>query len=296
MEGMLTHRARGARQRAEAMLGYARDAKCRHGAVARYFGDRWPNLPCQACDVCAGVATPGRRRGAGGGVSSARGAATAAGSTQAAAEPLDPGKAPLAALRVVADLAGAFRPFALGKTGLMRALRGTPDAPIKNDRTGAFGALAAMKKADVERLIEALIERGYLRRDDEDEYRRLYLTGEGRDAVANGEADVEWRLPPPATASPAVKAIKKNEPLPLGDVDEAVYEALRAWRRSMAERDNVPPYVVFADKVLIALAAQKPTNEFELLDIPGIGPAKAAKFGEAVLDIIRAHDAGVVRY
>jgi hypothetical protein len=110
------------------------------------------------------------------------------GSTEAAAEPLDPGKAPLAALRVVADLAGAFRPFALGKTGLMRALRGTPDAPIKNDRTGAFGALAAMKKADVERLIEALIERGYLRRDDEDEYRRLYLTGEGRDAVATGEA------------------------------------------------------------------------------------------------------------
>ncbi len=46
-------------------------------------------------------------------------------------------------------------------------------------------------------------------------------------------------------------------------------------------------HVVFADQVLLALAARKPANEFDLLEIPGIGPAKAAKFGEAVLEMIR---------
>ena len=57
-----------------------------------------------------------------------------------------------------------------------------------------------------------------------------------------------------------------------------------------SSENNVPPYVVFADKVLMAIAARKkPTNEFDLLDIPGIGPAKAAKFGEAVLDLVRKH-------
>ena len=53
--------------------------------------------------------------------------------------------------------------------------------------------------------------------------------------------------------------------------------------------NNVPPYVVFADKVLSALAARKPSNEFDLQGIPGIGPAKAAKYGPAVLEIVRKH-------
>jgi ATP-dependent DNA helicase RecQ len=161
-------------------------------------------------------------------------------------------------------------------------LRGTPDAPIKPDRTQAFGALAALKKAEVERLIEALIERGYLRRDEDDEYRRLYLTAEGREAVTNGEADIEWRMSPGPSAvhSPS----KKGEPSVLPDeADPDLYEALRAWRRGVADEANVPPYVVFADKVLATLAARKPMNEFDLLDIPGIGPAKAAKYGQPYL-------------
>jgi ATP-dependent DNA helicase RecQ len=277
MEATLAHRVRGAKRRAEAMQAYARDARCRHGAIARYFGDRWPNLACGACDVCVKQAARTHRP-----------AAPDAG--KGAPDAVDPASAPLAALRIVADLANGYRPFALGKSGLMRALRGTPDAPIQPGRTSAFGTLAGMKKAEVERLIEALIARGYLRRDEDDEYRRLYLTAEGRDAVAAGEADVEWRLPSSAGDAPAVvRAIRRNEPLTLGDVDEPLYEALRSWRRATAERENVPPYVVFADKVLLALAAQKPTNEFDLLDIPGIGPAKAAKFGDALLEIIRAH-------
>ena len=98
--------------------------------------------------------------------------------------------------------------------------------------------------------------------------------------MQSGEADIERCLPSPAPAVP-----KKGEPLP-EDVDEGLYETLRAWRRGLAEEENVPPYVIFADKVLLALAARKPANEFELLEIPGIGPAKAAKFGRKVLDMI----------
>lgn len=284
MEATLAHRARGAKQRAEAMLSYARDARCRHGAVARYFGDRWPNLPCGACDVCAGLADKKAGRGSVRPVAAARDDSP----------PVDPATAPLAALQVVSDLAQGYSPFALGKTGLMRALRGTPDAPIKPSRTAAYGALAGLKKADVERLVEALVDQGYLRRDDEDEYRRLYLTAEGRDAVAAGEADITWRLPATASA-PKNARTRPTDPLP-DDVDAAVLDALKAWRRELAQRENVPPYVIFADKVLMALAARRPTNEFDLTDIAGIGPAKAAKYGETVLDIIRTQNGGNGRY
>lgn len=283
MEATLAHRARGQEERVRAMQAYAKDRKCRHGQIARYFGDRWPNLPCGQCDVCM-ASTAGRslppssplaKEGRGGRDRPEREAADA----------------PQAALQIVNDLAQGYRPFALGKSGLLRALRGTPDAPIKPDRTTAYGALAAFKKSEVDRLIEALIEQGYLRRDDEDEYRRLFLTAEGRDAVAAGSVDLEWRMAAPAAAVPSPRTGKIAEALP-DDVDEALLITLKTWRRETATADNVPPYVIFADKVLIALAARRPTNEFDLLAIPGIGPAKAAKYGETVLDMIRKQGGG----
>jgi ATP-dependent DNA helicase RecQ len=83
-------------------------------------------------------------------------------------------------------------------------------------------------------------------------------------------------------------ATSADPPADMDDMDPELYEALRTWRRGLAERDNVPPYVIFADKVLAQLAARKPMNEFDLLDIPGIGPAKAAKYGQAVFDLIAA--------
>jgi hypothetical protein len=175
LESTLAHRARGAKERTEAMLAYARDNRCRHGQVARYFGDRWPSLPCGMCDVCAGrpaltpVPSPKFGRGVPGAGSSSASRRTRddvvtgtplpnlgeGTGVRAEPPPVDPAKAPLAALQIVHDLASGYRPWAMGKTGLMRALRGTPDAPIKPDRTSAFGALADLKKADVDRLIEA---------------------------------------------------------------------------------------------------------------------------------------------
>ncbi len=289
MEETLAHRARGAKERVEAMQAYARDRKCRHGQIARYFGDRWHNLPCGSCDVCEELAAKkGTLR-----VSKA-GSYLSAGSREdaPAPEPVNAADAPVAALKLVHDLAQGYRPFALGKSGLMRALRGTPDAPIKPDRTPHFGALAALKKADVERLIEALVEGNYLRRDDEDEYRRLYLTSDGSRAAHDGDlSGFEWRMAAAVPQKPA-----KGGELP-EEVDADLFEALRSWRREQAQSEgNNPPYTVFADKVLMALAAHKPGNEFDLLNIPGIGPAKAAKYGDAVLELIRKHGGGNPRF
>jgi ATP-dependent DNA helicase RecQ len=274
MEEMLAHRAGGAKSRVEAMRDYARENKCRHASIARYFGDRWPYRNCGRCDVCTGAARES---------TAAVAARVVAGS---AAPAVDLKTAPLAALRIVHDLSLGNHPFSLGKAGLVRALRGTPDAPIKPGRTRAFGALAGLKKAEVERLVDALVEAGYLRRDDEDESRRLYLDDAGSEAVHLGTIDLEWRLIGAERAAPARAA--RVEALP-EDVDPQLFEALREWRRGEADLNNVPPYVVFADKVLAALAARKPSNEFDLLGISGIGPAKAAKYGSAVLEIVRKH-------
>jgi ATP-dependent DNA helicase RecQ len=65
-------------------------------------------------------------------------------------------------------------------------------------------------------------------------------------------------------------------------------EALRAWRLGEARQRAVPPFVVLHDRTLLAIAASQPRSIAELLDVPGIGPAKVATYGEAILSVVAA--------
>jgi ATP-dependent DNA helicase UvrD/PcrA len=63
-------------------------------------------------------------------------------------------------------------------------------------------------------------------------------------------------------------------------------ERLRAWRLERAREDGVPPYVVFHDTVLHAIADARPTSLGELSQIAGVGPAKLERYGDAVLALL----------
>ncbi len=67
-----------------------------------------------------------------------------------------------------------------------------------------------------------------------------------------------------------------------------VGEKLRAWRRDRAREDGVPPYVVFHDSVLHQIADARPSSIGELSQIPGVGPAKLERYGEAVLALVES--------
>jgi DNA helicase-2/ATP-dependent DNA helicase PcrA len=70
--------------------------------------------------------------------------------------------------------------------------------------------------------------------------------------------------------------------------DEWTGEAqrLREWRLERAKADNVPPYVVFHDSVLQAIAAARPGSLGELAQISGVGPAKLERYGAEVLALV----------
>jgi ATP-dependent DNA helicase RecQ len=67
----------------------------------------------------------------------------------------------------------------------------------------------------------------------------------------------------------------------------ALFQRLRALRRSLADAEAVPAYIVFSDAVLARMAAARPTDETELLAVPGVGPAKLARYGAAFLRALR---------
>jgi len=75
----------------------------------------------------------------------------------------------------------------------------------------------------------------------------------------------------------------------LGPGDQAVFEALKAWRREQARAANVPAYVVFPDTTLEAVAVRRPRDLAALLALPGVGQVKASRYGETLLAVVAAH-------
>lgn len=66
----------------------------------------------------------------------------------------------------------------------------------------------------------------------------------------------------------------------------AVYAKLREWRKETAAREAVPLYSVFMNDQLAAMVQNKVTNKAGLKDIEGVGEARIAKYGNAVLEIL----------
>ncbi len=72
--------------------------------------------------------------------------------------------------------------------------------------------------------------------------------------------------------------------------DGALFQRLRALRRALADAEGVPAYIVFSDAVLARMAGARPTDEAGFLAVPGVGPAKLARYGQAFLRVLREAD------
>ena len=71
--------------------------------------------------------------------------------------------------------------------------------------------------------------------------------------------------------------------------DPEVLAALRSWRARAAKAAAVPPFVIFHDTTLAALAERRPGNREELLQVPGLGPVKADRYAHDLLALVAEH-------
>jgi ATP-dependent DNA helicase RecQ len=111
--------------------------------------------------------------------------------------------------------------------------------------------------------------------------------------LLRGEQQLALVLPPPAkeqrrrgvAASAGGSAVVNDE--------DPLLRALKAWRREQARLQGVPPYVVFHDRTLVELAGVRPHSLAALAGVSGIGSAKLERYGEALLEVLAAHGAGI---
>ena len=238
------------RRKLEAMLGLCEIVTCRREALLRYFGDHLP-APCGNCDNC--LSPP---------------------------ETWDGTLAAQQALSAVHRTGSRF-----GVNYLVDVLRGADDPRIRangHDRLKVFGIGRGLEAGQWRSVFRQLVARGLVGVDVEG-HGSLYLTESSR-PVLRGEARLHLRRD-----QPQGKAGKRERGTPKPGLVGALWDALRAKRRELAQAQGVPPFVIFHDSVLQQMVDQRPRDKSGLALLDGVGAKKLARYAADFLSVIAAH-------
>jgi ATP-dependent DNA helicase RecQ len=106
-------------------------------------------------------------------------------------------------------------------------------------------------------------------------------------ALFKGERQVWLRQDPAQRRSKRQRASASTAAIhELSDRDQALFDALRGWRLETAKAKGVPPYVIFHDRTLAAIAAERPSSPDTLRGISGVGEKKAGRYAGEIARII----------
>ncbi len=239
------------RRKLDAMLGYCELTTCRRQTLLGYFGDLLPE-PCGNCDNCL--------------------------------EPQETWDATEAARKALSCVHRTGQRF--GVNYLIDVLLGKDDERMRrfgHDKISTFGIGTELAERDWRAVYRQLVARGHLTVDAEghgglalsDTCRPLL---KGEESLLLGRQHLETKR----------KSRKARAGTPAAQVaGDPLFEALRAKRRELAQAQGVPPYVVFADKTLAAMVAERPQSLAEFARLSGVGEAKLERYGEAFLAVIR---------
>ncbi len=250
--------AQGEQKRAqiEQMIRYAQGSQCRMSSLIRHFGDIADGQKaCGICDFCAPadcIAQSFR----------------------------DPTERELAvAHEVIEELAVSSGGRSVGKLHTDLCGKNGPS------RDEFEELIAGMARAGLLRLTDAVFEKD----GKEIPYRKAGLTRLGQAVDEDTPLEFTIRSAAPVTEKKPRKkkaAVKKAVPAARSNGDAQTEQALRAWRTGLAKRQGVPAFRIMSDKVLTAIASNKPKTAAELLAIPGMGIGSVEKYGAQIYRIL----------
>lgn len=242
------------RARLEAMVGIAEAATCRRALLLRCFGEEPEREACGQCDICQ---RPPR---------------------------LFDGT--IAAQKMISAVLRTGQRF--GVLHVVDVLRGRLTdkvAQFAHDKLPTFGVGKDLPDTAWRGVARQLVGRGAL--DVVVENHGELVATEAARPILRGEDVVMLREDVLQAGKKPASARKGPEATGIGS-DDPIFEALRAWRRGIAQAQAVPAYVVADDRTLAGLAARCPANLEELLEVPGMGRSRVERYGADILRIISA--------
>jgi RecQ family ATP-dependent DNA helicase len=272
------------RAQLELMRRYAETHQCRMQALVRHFGDfADAQRTCGQCDFCA--------------------------PRQCIAQRFRPITQP--ERRVVQQIIDALRHARFQSLGRLHQSLSPSEPVSRDDLESLVGAMAAAGLVLVE-------DTSFEKAGRVIAYRKVTLTREGLNLNERTPLDLllatnraeDWQPPKrkrrksPERKQPTAVTFSADEPAPkqkkrppekqqrgpetFSPQEAELEQRLRAWRNAEARKSGLPAYCVFSDQALYGIVQARPAKPTELLEINGIGPAKAEKYGQNILRICRS--------
>lgn len=160
----------------------------------------------------------------------------------------------------------------IGISTLTNILMGKIDTKIERKeyfKLSTFGIMSSYNRTDLEEFIYYLISENYLEQSA-GSFPTLKLTTKAFEVLKN------------------IKAVfrKVNESVTFDYFEDPLFETLNTLRKEIAQKEGVPPYIIFSDLTLMEMAEKKPQNRWEMLKIRGIGNQKFKNYGDLFLKTI----------
>lgn len=170
-----------------------------------------------------------------------------------------------------------------GKNLIIDFLRGSKSMKITDFMRSlpTYGIGSNQDKNYWQNLIRQLLINGFLSESNE-EFSVLKLNEESK-LVLFKDKKVTFRKVKEQAKAVIVAEVENDYSAPDFDANEDLFAELRTLRREIAERENVPPYVIFSDATLLELSTYLPNSKEELSQISGFGAFKIEKYGEIFL-------------
>ncbi len=239
------------RSRLEAMVSIAEAATCRRRILLRCFGDDLAE-DCGRCDVCA--------------------------------SPPKLWDGTVAAQKLLSAVLRTGQRFGVGH--VIDVLRGRLTDKVAqhgHDRLPTFGVGKDVSDVAWRGVARQLVAQGAL--DVAVENHGELLPTEAARPILKGQSSVMMRADMIETATPAPRERERAAPV---TSDNPAFDALREWRKSEARAQGVPAYVIFHDRTLAEIAERMPAGLDDLAEVPGVGATKLDRYGDAVLEVLRA--------
>ena len=231
---------------------------CRRKYLIEYLGEGWSESTCDGCDICL---TP--------------------------RETCDATEISQKILSAVVRTGNRF-----GARHIVDVLLGKVSKQVVrygHDELTVFGISQGLSSEEVLHWIGALLEKGMLEKD-KGKYPTLATTKDGWEFLNSGS-----RLQLTAPKRDAEGSIGERNLSEESTSNPELFEVLRTLRKRIADDRAVPPYVIFSNSALLAMAGSVPRTREDFAKISGVGRVKLEQFSGSFLEVIieYAHANGI---
>ena len=229
------------------MRHYCSSTRCRHSMLVEHFGQNLEKTSCAACDVCLEEMSP-------------------------VPDSL------IVAQKILSCVVRLQERYGISYTAqVLKGSRAKRIVENRHDQLSTWGLLRDQPETQIKAWIDQLNSQGFLQQTGE--YNCLQVTPSGRQLLRGQASPKLLRTRSTENASPAAAAQQDA----WEGVDRDLFNELRGLRTRLAVQRGLPPYIIFSDNTLRALARHRPSNATSLALIPGIGEKKLQDFGAVVL-------------